>query len=252
MIIRIDMISYAKLGSRQRLLAVLAAFMLGISSSGALAQKDASPELINENATVPQILEYLNRTGFPNARIGLIVTSSEIGPYHPRTIKRNRHTESFVFSAGFGLISGPNDCHIVLRNEGVLVYDASKKKNLKAINLSEMSESQPPYAAEFSVWLETASDDGGKRPYLQTRNPERAELLGAWGTEFESRGFFTRSIFGIRIPALKDGILAGNQFKTDDKVAFIFNDKQSAEQFDTAFRHLIKQCQRRISKPRWN
>ena len=136
-----------------------------------------------------------------------------------------------MFSPGFRLVSGADDCKIVLRNEDVTVYDAGGKE-VRPISLRGLTESQPPYAAEFSTWLETASHDRGKTPFLHTRNPERAKLLGAWRTEFKSRGFFGRSIFGVKIPALKPGLIGGSQFETNDTVKFMFDDRQAAERFD--------------------
>lgn len=218
--------------------------------SEAVAQRNTLSPGLNEGSTVQEILQYLNRTSFPYARIGLhVAVTKSVASWDPN-VDDSYPAESLVFSPGFRLVSGADDCHILLRNEDVTVYDAGGK-DVRPIGLRELTESQPPYAAEFSTWLETASYDGGKAPFLHTRNPEGAKLLGAWRTQFESRGFYKRSIFGARVPALKREIIGGNQFETNDTVAFMFDDRLAAERFDTAFRHLIKLCQQRSAKPRW-
>ena len=218
--------------------------------SEAFAQKKALPPGLNEGSTVKEIIEYLNRTSFPYARIGLrVAVTSSLELWDP-SVNSGYPVGSLVFSPRFRLVSGADDCHLLLRNEDVTVYDVWGK-DVRPISLRELTESLPPYTAEFSTWLETASHKGGKAPFLYTRNPERAKLLGAWRTEFKSRGFFVRSIFGVKIPALKRGLIGREQFETNDTVGFMFDDRQAAERFDAAFRRLIKLCQPRSTKPRW-
>lgn len=221
------------------------------STSEVVAKRNSLPQGLNEGSTVQEILQYLNRTSFPYARIGLYVAVTKSVESWNSNVGDDYPGESLVFSPGFRLVSGDDDCHILLRNEDVTVYDAGAK-DIRMLGLGELTQSPPPYAAEFATWLETASHDKGKEPFLQTRNPERAKLFGAWRTEFESRGFFKRSIFGVRVPALKPGIIGGNQFEPSGIVAFMFEDRQAAERFDSAFRRIIKLCQQRSTKPRWN
>jgi hypothetical protein len=219
-----------------------------IPRSESFAQRNALPAGLNQNSTIKEILGYLNENSFPYAHIGLDTAlpgsdswDAEAGYDSPIV--------SAVFSQGFKLVSEADDCHITLRNDDVKFYDADDK-NLRPIDLSKLMDTQPPYAVEFSTWLETVSYDKGKATFFHTRKPEKAKLLGAWRTEFISRGFYGRSIFGMRFPAIKRE--AGNEFLTSSNVTFTFDDRQASERFNAAFRRLIKLCQPRSTKPRWN
>ena len=44
----------------------------------------------------------------------------------------------------------------------------------------------------------------------------------------------------------------GKYHDTNHVVAFMFDDRQAGERFNAAFRRLIKLCQPRSQKPRWN
>ncbi|PWT93501.1 MAG: hypothetical protein C5B55_04485 [Blastocatellia bacterium] len=215
----------------------------------AFAQRNTPPSGINEHSTIQEILEYLNRTSFPYARIGLrVAVAKSVDSWNPNV--DNRYPDEFlVFSAGFRLASALDDCHLVLRNENITVYDA-EDRDIKPIDLKGLTESSPPYVAEFGTWLETVSHNGGKAPFLQSKNPARADVLGPWELKFQSRGFFVRSIFGVKIPALKQGFF-GKDFETSDTVRFGFDDRAAAERFNSGFRRLIKLCQPRSTKPRW-
>ncbi len=208
------------------------------------AQRSALPPELNESSTVPEILEYLNRTSFPYAHIGLIIGRLGSESWDAET-GYSSPAVSAVLSPGFRLVSEADDCHITLRNDDVKMYDADDKE-LSPIELSKLTSTRPPYAAEFSTWLETVSYDRGKAPFLHTRNSEKAKLTGGWRTEFISRGFYGRSVFGLRLPTIKPEAL------TSSNVTFTFDDQQASERFDAAFRRLIKLCQPRSSKPRWN
>jgi hypothetical protein len=222
----------------------------GSTRSDVSAQKNGLPPGLNEDSTVREILEYLDETSFPHARIGLEIyrpgSDESIYPEEGRIPP----IVSAVFSAGFRLASEADDCHLRLMNDDVRLYD-EESKDLRPLDLSGVTDTEPPYAAEFSAWLETASHDRGKAPFLHTKDSERAKLLGAWRTEFESRGFFVRDIFGVKMPAVTRGSI-GKHHSTNGTVAFIFDDRQAGERFDAAFRRLIKLCQPRSQKPRWS
>jgi hypothetical protein len=223
--------------------------MTGLPHSETFAQRNSLPPGLSRDSTVPEILEYLNKTIFPSARIG--VRSSLPGDVEFWDAETGYYSNprSLVFSQGFKLASGADDCHIKLRNDDVKVYDADGK-DVRPVDLALVTKTQSPYAAEFSTWLETVSHDKGKAQFVHTRNPEIVKLLGAWRTEFQSRGFFGRTIFGVRFPAIKtDGV---NEYMMSNTVTFTFDDKQLGERFDAAFRRLIRLCQPRSTKPRWS
>jgi hypothetical protein len=236
------------IGGQRKTLKRLYAFLLlvvSFSPSGTFAQSGTLPSELNQNSTVQDILDYLNKTLFPSARLG--VGSSLPGDHESWDAETGYYSNirSLIFSEGFKLASDSNDCHIMLRNDDVKVYEVDGKK-VTPIDLTKITKSQPPHAAEFSVWLETVSFDKGKRPFLHTKYPGNEQLLGSWRTEFQSRGFFGRTIFGVRFPSIKAEV--GNEYMMANTVSFTFDDKQTSERFNAAFRRLIKLCQPRSAK----
>jgi hypothetical protein len=223
----------------------------GSTRREALAQNSDLPPGLDENSTVRDILEYLNKKGFPEARIGLEVPlplGEEM--WDPETMSNHYNYVKVVFSPGFRLRSAADDCHIWLRNDDVKLYYADDKE-AGEIDIRDLMGAEPPYAAEFSTWLETASHDKGKGPFLHTTNPRKLKALGAWQTQFQYRGRFARGIFGVKLPGAKRGYI-GEGFETASQVTFTFDDPVASGWFNAAFRRLIKLCQPRSTKPRWN
>ena len=225
---------------------LLLLLLIGLLSPGALGQKNNLPPGLTTSSSVPQILEYLNKDLFPYFRIDISTSvlgdeTFESGVGYATTYRR------LIFSPGFKLASGADDCHLMLRNDDVKVYDVESE--LKLIDLKPLSNAQPRFVAEFSTWLETASYDKGKASFYRSKDPEKQKLIGPWRTQFESRGFFGRSIFGVKIPGLNRS--DANQYHTSGRVRFIFDNKHLSQRFDASLRRLIKLCQARSTKPRW-
>ena len=228
---------------------VLLLFVIScVPHSETFAQTNALPPELNQNSSIKELLEHLNENSFPYGHIGLDIALPGTDSWDAET-GYDSPIISTVFSQGFKLVSNADDCHITLRNDDVKFYNAHDK-NLRQIDLGGLLDTQPPYAVEFSTWLETVSHDKGKATFIHTRKPEKAKLLGTWRTEFVSRGFYGRSIFGVRFPAMKRKV--GNESLISGNVTFTFADKQSSERFNAAFRRLIKLCQPSSTKPRWN
>ena len=232
------------------LLQTLAILLLSaVVPSDALSQKNMLPRALNDNSTIPEILEYLNQTTFPHARIGVHGRRPGSDTTWDADVGWTYNETALVFSEGFKLVSGLDDCHIRLRNDDVKVYETHRNRPV-LIDLATLTPTPGPYAAEFSTWLETVSNDRGRATFSHTKNPQTIKLLGGWRTRFISRGFFGRSIFGMEIPAIKRG--ANNESLTSDTLTFTFDDREMSERFNSAFRRLIKLCQPRSAKPRWN
>src|SRR5215813_9049387 len=158
-----------------------------LSPSPTSAQRKQLPGQLNENSTVAEILEHLNQTIIPYARIGMKTRRpGSSSTWHPKTGWQSSRT-SLVLSAGFKLVSGFDDCHLRLRNDDVAVYEDDK-----LFDLQNLAGNPGPYVAEFGTWLETVSLDKGRDPFLRSKQ---------WRTEFNSRGFFVRGVFGIELPA---------------------------------------------------
>lgn len=239
---------------KSTLYALLLLVVISPAHSETPAQRNALPPELNPNSTVREILAYLNETAFPYARIGL--KSSLPGDpefWDADTGLYSRASSSYIFSQGFKLAPEADveadDCHVKLKNDDVKLYDAGRK-DVGLIDLGKVTKTPPPHAAEFPIWLETVSYDKGKAQFVHTKNPDIAKLVGAWQTEFQSRGFFRQTIFGVRFPALKPD--DPNEYMMSNTVTFAFDDKQTGERFNAAFRRLIKLCQPRSTKPRWN
>jgi hypothetical protein len=203
-----------------------------VLQSDALGQEKQLPAPLNHNSTVPEILEYLNQTTFSHARIGLRARRPGTDTSWDSEVGWTYNETSMVFSEGFKLVSGLDDCHIRLRNADVKVYE-SESDHPVLIDLTTLASTPGPYAAEFSTWLETVSYDGGRRTFSHTKNPQKVKLFGAWRTRFSSRGFFVRSIFGMEIPGVKRA--AGNESMISNTVTFTFDDREMSERFNSAF-----------------
>jgi hypothetical protein len=84
---------------------------------------------------------------------------------------------SLFYSQGFRVVQG-DTCGVTLRNE-----------NTRLIAHSKLVQDPPPaqrYTAELYIPLNRLSVSKGKRPYRHTANPDKAQLLGMWRTEFKS------------------------------------------------------------------
>ena len=216
-----------------------------LSPSYAFGQENKLPPQLNQNSTIEEILEYLNQTSFPYARIGLKSSArskhSRYSPYIPS----DGFSETMIFSQGFKLV-GDRGCHIRLVNDDAKLLNYSSDDIAAGVGPS--TKGIPlPYGAEFATRLDTVSYDKGKSPFLHTRKLDEAKLLGSWRTEFTSRGFFTRAVFGIKFP-LKEH---QDQYISTPTATFTFDDKAASERFNAAFRLLIKRCQPQSTKRRW-
>src|SRR5215831_576103 len=232
---------------------LLLSLVLAVSSplANMHGQTNNPQQELKEGSTIPEILDYLNQTSFPYARIGLYswATRSKTS-VDPSDDTSYPAAALLVFTPGFRLGSKPDDCHIVLRNEEVAIYEM-RRKEMRPINLKVLTVSQPPYAAEFAVWLETASFGRGKAPFVYPKPSAISKQVGGWRVEYVSRGFFARSVFGVRIPALKPDYFGGRDFDTDSSVALMSADRPSARPFDGAFRRIIHLCEPPTDKPTW-
>ena len=117
----------------------------------------------------------MNQALFPYARIDISTSvlgdeTFETGVGYYTTSRR------LVFSQGFKLASGADDCHLMLKNDDVKVYDAESK--IKPIDFTPLSNTRSPFVAELSTWLETVSYSKGKESSYHNKNPEKQKLLG--------------------------------------------------------------------------
>ncbi len=218
--------------ARSLLRALLPVVSIVLLSSGAAAQEMGRlPAGLSPSSSVEEILNWLDRTSFPYARIGVKTGGTQGSPdsYNP---DRQEGTPSYMlaFSQGFGL-SGIGGCTPTLKNGDTYLVDHSKL----------VSDSGKHRYAELELRLDEMSPTKGKAPYLHTKDPEKAKRAGAWRTEYKYRSFWRRRIIGALTLYSAE---SEERLVTWDGVTltFTFDGKEMSRQFDAAFRRAIELC----------
>lgn len=214
--------------------------ILSISlSSVAFAQEVVLPPELNQTSSLSEILAWLDKNSFPQARIGLNLrrTSDSIscegcGVY-----------DSAVFSQGFKLIKA-DGCSLTLGNEDIkiLSFSTTARSSYDDISLERFRRKATdltPYPAELYIRLNRMKPERGKGPQLN-KDPAVAKLLGSWRTEFKSKGGRPWDVLLIVVFDSPPG--AGRDQMYGDSITFTFDKKETAEQFNAAFRQAIKLC----------
>ena len=213
--------------------ALLLAVSISLLSSKTFAQNNARlPPELNQNSSLPEVLEWLDKTSFANARVGLNDSGSpnseesNMGPYGDGT-----PAQKPIFSQGFRLTNLEN-CTLTLRNDYMKIIRRPTKH--------WEGNKDESYVAELYIPLYRLSPGKGREPYRHTQDPEQARLLGTWRTEFKHKGFFARHDVGISyFPAAQR---ESKVYMDGETLTFTFDSKEMSEQFDAAFRQAIKLC----------
>jgi hypothetical protein len=207
-------------------------------NSVAFAQESVLPPELNQTSSLSEILAWLDKNSFPQARIGLNLsrTSDSIscegcGVY-----------DSAVFSQGFKLIKA-DGCSLTLRNEDIkiLSFSTTARSSYDDISLERFRRKgvgRTPYPAELYIRLNRMKPERGKRPQLHTKDPAKAKLLGSWRTEFKEKG--GRDVLLIVILDSPPG--GGRDDMYGGSINFTFDSQEMSEQFNAAFRQAIKLC----------
>ncbi|HEV3467900.1 MAG TPA: hypothetical protein VG148_01155 [Pyrinomonadaceae bacterium] len=232
--------------------ALLTVILVSLSAPAAAAQKRTLPPELNQNSSLKEILDYLDRNSFPRARIGLKSRGPESytdysDPVNSLTLYRTRLSEEVVLSQGFRLAI-VDGCELVLKNDDVQIANWwTKSFNPHVASLSdfvlkgEKGEAPlKPQSALIIIPLDKMSHRKGKGPYRHTKDAEEARRLGAWRTKFQNRGFFKRSIFGMEVYAAEPR--QTSERTQAETITFTFDDKEASERFNAAFRQAIKLC----------
>lgn len=95
------------------------------------------------------------------------------------------------------------------------------------------------YSAELYIPLNQLSVKKGKGPYRHTVNPDKAQLLGTWRTEFKSN----RSQEDVVLALFARGQTEKLGVWTVETLTFTFDSKKTSEKFTKAFRQAIEICQ---------
>lgn len=199
-----------------------------------------------------EILDQLNKTSFPKARIGLEFTGSESytdssDTWQSMNLNLSRLSEFANFSPGF-TVASIDGCRLTLRNNQVKILNwGTSSYSVELMSLAKFvvdgkkgEKKLTPQTGVLTIPLDKLSHKGGKAPHKYTKNPATEKLLGTWRTEFKGRGFFRRSMFEMEITAAEGPDLKSTM--TSQKLFFTFDNKQERETFNKAFRRAIQLC----------
>jgi hypothetical protein len=201
-------------------------------SSGTAAQdRGRLPAELSRSSSVEEILDWLDRTSFAYARVGLKTGSSEVlpGSYNPDW-QEGTPNYTLVFSQGFRL-SGVGGCTLTLKNGDTYLVDHSKL----------VTDTGRHSAAELEMRLDEMGPTKGKAPYRHTKNPEKAKLIGAWRTEYKYKSFWRARVVG-ELTLFSMGWKEQTGGWDGETMTFTFDSKEMSEQFDAAFRQAIRLC----------
>ncbi len=221
------------------LVSFLAIWLMSLSIPSAFGQENVLPPGLNQTSSLSEILAWLDKNSLPQARIGLNLSStSDSIASEGRGIY-----ESGVFSQGFKLIKA-DGCYLTLRNEDIKILSFRTNASRYDIQSLERFRSKgagvTPYPAELYIRLNRMKAERGKGPRLHTKDPAKAKLLGSWRTEFKERGGRPQDV--LLIVVLDSPPEAARDDMYGDTITFTFDNKQTSEQFNAAFRQAIKLC----------
>lgn len=214
----------------QRSLCALLLFsLMGFANFRAVAQQRRPlPAELNENSSLSEIVQWLDRTSFGNARIGLKDTWDDV-TYRPPWDHSEPAKHTFVFAPGFKL-TNLEGCTIALKND-------DPKTISKSMKLGEWKNRQ---VAQLNLELHRMSPTKGRSTYRYTKDPEKSRMLGAWRTEFKHKGWSYKSFLGVYLYSADSKKLEERWI--GHNLAFTFDSKEMSEQFDAAFRQAIRLC----------
>jgi hypothetical protein len=209
-----------------------------------LGQNDIAQDL-KPNSSLTEILNWLNQYVFPKARISLYepARSSDDGLYHSPA-------KSIAFSSGFRLLKTEKECETMLRNEQAVILfgkfgiDTNNKEYSIALSdfIDNAIRTQQPVVAEVGVNLRRMSYKRGDPPYSLSNSDEKLKLLGKWATRYRENS---------RLSAVGSFMYYRDETKQDrkihlvtDDVTFSFDDEETAQKFDKAYRQAIQICRK--------
>lgn len=216
------------------------------------AQKTALPLGLNEKSSLEEILNWLDKSSLPEARIGLEANASEPEANEIPTTA-SRYYESAIFSKGFKLAK-IDGCKMALRNDNVELIDFSTKyPNPSQGSLDDfrkIQNNQSQFTGEFSIPLQKLK--ANKAPFRHTKKAGQAVSLGTWRTEFKRKSEFFLIPSKAKMKSLMENLMeieiigVGQNGRNDsmdgDEITFTFDDKQASENFYAALSQAITIC----------
>jgi hypothetical protein len=237
-------------------------FLLALTftfTAQASAQGGALPAGLTEKSTLAEVLAWLDKNGFADARIGFQSTGNNPTDPVEASIASASFSNWAVFGKGFRL-SKTDGCRITLKNDRLSLLDFSTASPVVEKgafpNFRKAGAKQSEYAGNLHIALDLLSSKKLKNSYLLTDKKEKAERLGAWQTKFYGKGDridITKQIY--RIPPTKIDITydllmevvgsrpnGGDEIMPAVYITFTFDDKNASDRFYTVFRRAIELC----------
>ena len=224
-------------------LAALLIALTGVLSLDVPGQeKSLLPPALNESSSLADTLDWLNKNAFPHARVGLKFKSQK-GPKSRFGVPQVYHAGGErIFSEGFH-VTLVNGCQVLLTNEQVTIVDAHNPDSgsfYRFITKKNGQRELTPQLATVFLSLDRMSDKRGKSPHLLSNDRKNGKSAGWWQANYEQHGFFNKLIFDAELtPAEPPQTKELGHF---DYLTFTFESRELAQQFDAAFRHAIKLC----------
>lgn len=227
--------------------------------SESAAQKVALPDGLTEKSTLAEVLAWLDRTSFADARIGFQATGTNPTDAIEASMSTASFSEWAVFGKGFRL-SKADGCRIVLKNDSLDLLEFSTKSpdGQKGAfpDFRKAGDKQSDYEGNLYIALDLLSYKKMKTSYRLTDKKERADLLGTWQTKFYGKGDrFDITKEKYRIPPVKveitydllmeisgSGADGRDESMGADYITFTFDDKEMSDKFYAAFRRAVELC----------
>lgn len=192
------------------------------------------PVVLGQDSTVqPNISEVMNaldQNGMGQARVGIRTLRQSREEISGVLLQEDYPALSLFYSEGFKFVRIEN-CGVILRND-----------NTQLISHSKLVHDPTPgerITAELFIPLNRLSLTKGRKPFRHTSDPQKAQLLGTWRTEFKS----SKSLEDVVLTVFDSAGTAKLGVWKGDTLTFTFDNKETSEKVDTAFRQAIKICQ---------
>lgn len=192
------------------------------------------PVVLGQDSTgqpnISEVMNALDQNGMGQARVGIRTLRQSREEISGVLLQEDYPALSLFYSEGFKFVRIEN-CGVILRND-----------NTQLISHSKLVHDPTPgerVTAELFIPLNRLSLTKGRKPFRHTYDPQKAQLLGTWRTEFKSSKPLEDVVLTVFDSAgtAKLGVWKG------DTLTFTFDNKETSEKFDTAFRQAIKICQ---------
>lgn len=212
---------------REPLYALILVSFIGFSTFRTSAQqRHPLPDHLNEHSTLVEIVQWLDKTSFGNARIGLKDTWYD-DDYIPPLSDYRPALHTFVFAPGFK-VTNIEGCTIALKSDDARIISKSMKV-----------EEPKGRVAHLNIELHRMSPSKGRSTYRHTKDPEKSHVLGAWRTEYKYKGISSKTFLGLHLYS-SDSKTPANWIGYH--LAFTFDSKEMSKDFDAAFRQAIRLC----------